>query len=643
MNERQRELLRVLLGRGQEFQLIDRLAVEFGCSEKTIRNDLKRIESVLQSYPDAKLVRKQGIGVYLSISGEERAQLFQTLFSSDGKTAEERVIQIAYQLLSRNKPITIKQLAATYYTNNTTIKQDLEKIADWINQFDLTLTSKQRVGSSITGSELHKRNALAHLSELVSPVSERNGVLDLFPAYEITTVQQLLQNLQIQNGMEFTSDGQESLLIHALIMIRRTRQGSPITLYRDRDETIGTFAYKLTEQFLAQVEQQFQVSFPVSEKVYYTWHLLSSVKQTKHDRLYPEADTNIQDLVQQLIGKLQQVTLTPFGQDPALTDGLLIHLHAVVHRLSHGFIIRNPLLSDIKKMYPYMFSMTVLALEEMAPDYDLDIPEDEAAYLVLHFQASMERLEKQSEMKKRVLIVCHMGVGMSRLLQAKIEQQYDGIHVLDCTGQMEVTSFLSQNQVDFIISTVVLKSIRVPYVVVSPLLEAKDKARLNQFFRSLESNADTRKIDASSLLPLLDKQCIFLHVQLEHRYEVVEMLADALKNEEKVSKKFAHNALLRERASATAIGGGIAIPHARPDTVKQSAIAVAIMEKPLEWGNEMVSVVFLLAIAENEQAVTREVMQYISSVSGDPGLVHKLEQASKASDIPSILSSEENE
>src|SRR5699024_4282106 len=119
--------------------------------------------------------------------------------------------------------------------------------------------------------------------------------------------------------------------------------------------------------------------------------------------------------------------------------------------------------------------------------FHLDIPEDEAAYLVLHFQASIERLEKQREMKKRVLIVCHMGVGMSRLLQAKIEQQYAGIDILDCIGQMELQAYLSQHEVDFIISTVSVDHVSIPSIVVSPLLEANDKARLNQFFQTLES------------------------------------------------------------------------------------------------------------------------------------------------------------
>lgn len=639
MNERQKKLLRVLLGNRDQFQSVGQLATALGCSEKTIRNDLKLIESILQSYPEARLVRKQGMGIYLAIAETERAQLFQTLFETDSKTAEKRVIEIAYQLLIRNKPSTLKQLAATHYTNSVIIKQDLDDIADWLKRFNLSIVSKQRIGSGISGAELDKRNALAHLSELVSPMMERNDVLDLFPSYEVKAVRRLLKGLQSKYQIDFTAGGLESMLIHALIMIRRTRQQSPIILGKDQEVTRSTSAYQMTAWLLAQMEGQFQISFSESEKIYYTWHLVSSIKQTAQNTELSESEAYRCEMVAQLNRKMQQLTMIPFENDHVLADGLFVHLHAVVHRIAYGLIIHNPLLSEIKNMYPYMFSMTVLALEDIRAQFKLDIPEDEAAYLVLHFQASIERLEKQQKLKKRILIVCHMGVGMSRLLQAKIEQQFTGIQVLDCIGKTEIEAFLTQHEVDFIISTVPLGSVFVPYVVVSPLLEARDKARLNQFLQSSESKQKTTKTN-STLLQLLDQQFIFLHVGLTHRYEVVEMMARALMEKGMVTAKFVHRALQRERSSATSIGGGIAIPHAHPETVKQSTIAVAVMERPLEWGNEKVSVVFLLAIANGEQKRTREVMQYISSISENPEMVHQLEQVEGSSEVLQIL--EEN-
>ncbi|MGY0692469.1 hypothetical protein ACW2QC_06690 [Virgibacillus sp. FSP13] len=133
-------------------------------------------------------------------------------------------------MLIRDKPITPKWLAEQHFTIKATIKKDLQKISEWMQEFELSLVSKQRIGSIVTGSELKKRNALAHLSELMSSVTERNYVLDLFPPYEITTVRKVLKDLQTQYGVIFIAGGFESMLIHTFIMIRRTRQQSRVVI-----------------------------------------------------------------------------------------------------------------------------------------------------------------------------------------------------------------------------------------------------------------------------------------------------------------------------------------------------------------------------------------------------------------------------
>src|SRR5699024_768946 len=216
--------------------------------------------------------------------------------------------------------------------------------------------------------------------------------------------------------------------------------------------------------------------FPKHEQMYFTWHLMSSeTKSTQHVASQPTS-TLTDEIVEELVMRMQFLTMTGFKQDPDLMGGLSVHLHAVIHRISYGFVITNPLLDNIKKMYPYMFSMIVFALEDINAKFNMTIPEDEAAYLVLHFQASMERLQKKSNTTDQILIVCHMGVGMSRLLQVKLEQQYKGIQIMDCIGKMELPTFLKTHTPDLIVSTVELDHIDIPYVKISPLLEARDKA-----------------------------------------------------------------------------------------------------------------------------------------------------------------------
>src|SRR5699024_12814786 len=129
---------------------------------------------------------------------------------------------------------------------------------------------------------------------------------------------------------------------------------------------------------------------------------------------------NLETVVIELTDKLRELTLINFQEDTVLIDGLTIHMDSVVNRLTYGFPITNPLLSEIKKMYPYMFVMVLLAVKDLK-SFDIQMPEDEAAYLVLHFQASMERMQGTRTVKKQAVIVCHMCIGLLLLMQAKIE------------------------------------------------------------------------------------------------------------------------------------------------------------------------------------------------------------------------------
>jgi len=130
---------------------------------------------------------------------------------------------------------------------------------------------------------------------------------------------------------------------------------------------------------------------------------------------------------------------------------------------------------------------------------------------------------------------------------------------------------------------------------------------------------------------------VFFHLDKGHRYEVVEMLATTLVNKGYVRQEFIHSAVNRERKSATAIGGGVAIPHGNPSVVQRSAIAAAIMKEPIEWGDERVSLVFLLAISKENHRDVRAVIGKIASLSESPLVVHELTVAENYQDFLRII------
>ncbi|HLU23985.1 MAG TPA: BglG family transcription antiterminator [Bacillaceae bacterium] len=621
MNNRQRELLKLLLLK--EDLLIKQLSEELDCSEKTVRNDLDQLEEFLLDYPKADLIRKPGVGITLEISEEDRSTIFNSLLSCEPKSSEERVFEIAYVLLTSHKPIILQDLAHNYYVPKATIKKDMEIISEWLKDYHLELVSKPRLGTVLQGSELHKRNALAHLSQLIpTSDSEKNYVLDLFLPYEISTVRKSLEDMQEKFSFAFTDEAFTSLVVHALVMIKRTRQRATVFVQELEINKAREYKeYQYTVWLFTRLESAFGMTFPEEEHVYFTWHLISSKRM--EEGLQTVYDKNVTKIVNGLMEKMEVLTQFPFSDDSILLNGLEVHLYSVINRIKFGFPITNPLLVNIKKMYPYMFSMVILALEEINQAFDLEIPEDEAAYIVLHFQASIERLDRKKMEKKSALIVCHLGTGISRLLQAKIEQRYQEITIVACIGKSEVQDFLRKSQVDFIISTIPLKNLNNPQLVISPLFGKEDKEKLSQFVERLNEH-NQKGFDPYVLSTYLEEDSVFLQVELEHRYEIVEMLATHLYEKGYVSKEYIHSAVNRERKSSTAIGGGIAIPHGDPSMIKQSVVVTAVLKKPIKWGEELVSVVFLLAISKKNHQDIRKIMGTIAALSESPKLVFQL-------------------
>ncbi|WP_158234628.1 BglG family transcription antiterminator [Lentibacillus sediminis] len=634
MNNRQKELVRILLTGLNDFVHVQELADELDCSEKTVRNDLDKVETLLGEYPSAELERRRGMGVCLSINHEDRVKLFHRIYQDAAVSDDDRLLEMAYQLLVSDKPLTLASLAGEHFTNTTTVKNDLNRIARWLEGYHLELLSKQRLGHFVKGEELNKRNALANLSELIpSEPGERRRVLHLFQPSEINTVRKLLRDLQMRYPITFAEGEFESLQIHALIMIKRTRQRSSIFLGESDDGTnVKLESYHMAAWFLKQLEDTLGMSFPEDEYVYFTWHLESC--RTTHGG---NGNGFVAEVVRQMTAQLQRMTLIKFQDDNVLKEGLETHLASAIHRVRHGLTIRNPMLTDIKKKYAYMFSMVILAVEKMNEAYELDIPEDEAAYLVLHFQASIERMEKEKAPVKKGVIVCDLGVGMSHLLQAKLEQSYRGMDILASISKHEIPGFLEKHETDVIISTADIDSSEIPAIVVSPLLEPDDTRRLDQFLQARDQQ-DTSEVEAlAAIKPFLNPDFIYPGMNLEHRFEIVEMLANDLVNHGFADQKFVHSAMLRERASATVIGGGVAIPHADPYAVRKSVVSLAVLKKPIQWGDEMVSVVFLLAIAKEDQTMTKSLMQTIAGISRNPVLVERLSEAESAADILTVF------
>lgn len=645
MNTRQKEILRILLTRTDQHFLVDELAEKISCSEKTIRNDFKKIEEYLSQHSNASLIRKPGLGVYLNIENDEKSQLYNQLHLTEQPSLyiseEERTLQIAYLLLMNSKAVTARDLASQYYVNRAVIKKDLDIIKKWLVKYDLNLVSKQKIGLSIEGSEKNKRRALSKLSELINNQQmTMDFIKSQFSPHEIDSVKRELKEFQQKYSLFFTDESLESLLLHTLLMIKRVKLNQPISIFDEEKKLIRNKPeYSWTVDFLKRLEAFFALRFPEAEVLYLTLHILGGkFRYRENDRHLSSMDIVennpfLLELVQSLTKRMAELHSIDFEFDQVLVDGLKVHLYTTLNRLHYGLAVSNPMLHEIKNMYPYMFNMVIAALEEVNDQLPFTIPEEEAAYLTLHFQAAVERYEKDRGSRKKAVIICHMGIGMSQLLRTKIEKNVRLIEIKDCISKEDLKAYLEHNDVDFIITTVELPAMDIPSIVVSPLLEATEEKKLKAFIKQLDYVLPKRK-KQSVFIKYTTPFLVFLQQEPENHYQLIEEMASVLHKKGYVEEEFVQNAVLREKTSSTTIGAGIAIPHGHPKFIKQSAVAIATLKKPIEWGAEKVSLVFMMALNNENKDEIKQLFRELSYLCEQPGRINAIV---KETDVMSLM------
>ncbi|KSU60304.1 hypothetical protein AS034_15785 [[Bacillus] enclensis] len=628
MNDRQQEMVGILLRHSNRFLLVKDITEELHCSEKTVRNDLKVIEAELKRYSSAALVRKPGLGVCLEVDENDKSWIYRDFYISGIKENRmeegDRLIEMAFELLMNPSAVTVGELAAKFYVSKSVIKKDLDLLGNWLGSFDLTMETKQRIGLTLEGTERDKRSALSRLHELVNSNMPGNDfIINQFSPHEVTSITAWMRDLQKKYALSFTDDSFDRIVIHTLLMLKRTKLQQFIAMPEEEIAFLKRHKeYRWAVELLKRMEQAFSIRFPDSERAYLTLHFLGGKFLQRNSVESNDSDELLSKVITAMVTSLSRTHEVDFKKDEELLEGLRVHLHSTLNRLKHGLPVSNVMLQEIKKMYPYLFDQILFAIDEMNQTLPLEIPEEEAAYLTLHFQASLERLKNKHLAVKKAVIVCHMGIGMSQLLRTKVERKFQTVQVEDCIAHSELQAFLKRDEVDFIISTISLEAVEKPHIVVSPLFGKGDEERLAEMISQLGKTP--RSSENSMILSYTDPFLVFPNLQETNKYEIIKKLSLDLFKKGYVEKEYTESAMIRERMAATTVGSGIAIPHGNPKYIRQSVIAIATLPEPVEWGAEKASLVFLLAVRDDKQEKVKQLFREISLLSEDPDRIQAL-------------------
>ena len=150
------------------------------------------------------------------------------------------------------------------------------------------------------------------------------------------------------------------------------------------------------------------------------------------------------------------------------------------------------------------------------------------------------------------------------------------------------------------------------------------------------------------LTQILHPNCVKVPIESTDKEEVITELVDLLAaNGLFTNRDVALEAVLtRERTQSTGTGSGIAIPHGKCSAVKELVMAIGIAHDPIEFGSidgKPVTIIILLVSPANQTGPHIQALARISRLMLNEEFKTKLEKATSAEEVYSLLSNEENQ
>lgn len=601
---RKSEIVKLILS-ADDFISVETISKSMNISDKTIRNELNDLEVYIIKNK-CQLVRKPGIGVFIEGTLKHKQALvheLQVVDRSEVSSVEARQQNLLLQLLTHNKPLLIKELVLDYYVSRTTINKDIQTLNQQLEEFGLVIEYQKGEGLLVVGEEANKRQAIAKHQALeaskhivVHKLSDHED--DFMSHFEkllnvnFNEIEKIVKAAEGDLGFSFSSEARINLVIHIAIAINRTMQGNDIAL---TDALIAELKnqkeYDIAYQTAKRIEKEFKVSLSQTEIYYILLHFLGA-KRIKElnvgDMKLSTEQSKLEDLILLFIKRVQLDMNIFLEADTQLFNSLMLHLKPTINRLMYGLSLDNPLYEEIRFSYPSIYEAVENNIHLFVDTFEILMPENEIAYLVLHFAAAQERNSKPIN----TLVMCASGLGTSQLIVAKLKRAFSNLNIVDVVASFEKDNYLDAD-LDLIVSTIPISS-PIKTVVISPLLPETD---MNVIRQIVEGDYKLEIVDYA-----FNQQNVFVNKHFQDKDEALAFLAKQAGALGWAKANYLEGLYYRESLGESVVQPYVAIPHADFNTINTSNLMIVFLDEPLDWLDNFKVKVIINVLAKKSDA-----------------------------------------
>ena len=641
MNARQIFLLEFLL-KQHEYLSANQLAEKYGVSTKTVYQDIDKLNDFFDKGElKSRIVKVPRKGIKLS-ANEERKKLHSLLLENKHESGvqdyspEYRESELIKRLFINQEELDIYDFAEEMYVTESTVHRDIDKLEKNLGQFNLKIRIKHDQ-LFVDGDEWNIRKALQSYVIQAQSLGREENLERFFSEKDIEICKEAISRLSQKYHHQFSEEYSCLLLVECLVFKKRTEHNNCLTertsnLINDLNHLeVYFFSGELLESVINKSFSEIS-PYEIEAMAYSLLAYGFSIQSADYIQ-------NIEHQVNELIIKVSNLLSLDLSKDNHLKLMLSNHISKMIFRLRNQIYITNPALEEIKKQYSSLFNVIWIAIRGLSKYYEINISNEELAFIVIHFQLAIEKIVKPLN----IVVICQNGIATSELIMSKLHKIFDSDAKITNINAREL-DFYDLSNIDLIISTIALPEVKVPVIEVSPILTKDEIESIRSFYSEhmtdnytlMRTSLDGRKFNLESLQTLIKKPSL-IRETVKSKKECIEKMIRECDATNRRIKEFKESILERETLGSTSVYTGVALPHCDPRFVEQSELIVMTLDKPINWGKNNVKLIILIAVAENDIPIFKDSLIALYSVIKNQELMNELVQLENGDEIKNRL------
>ena len=443
---------------------------------------------VFYGYLTSKITKKVKNSIYLD-TNQDFKNLFEILEKINKLSIEDRINILKLILFFDEKGLNITKICEELEISRTTIKKDLKLMSEEFKIQGIELVYKNANGYRLNGNFreiLIKKIDL--LEQIFDSLNNKNfskviktQVFRYFFKYikqkNIENAKKFIVEIEKVMFLNINEESYNKIFSYVLLLLNFEKSHENETDLIAKKFLIHTEEYQKIEKILQKILNKNKIK---SEMLIEITDLIMGININSLKNNSFKGWINEELIIKKMISKVSKIVKTDLTRDEILYNGLLYHIKPAMYRIKNNIQITNSVFQELILEKDPILEVVNKAVEEIEGLFEVKFPEDEIALMGFHIKASIER--NTSEKTKKVILICGLGYGSSKVLEQSLKENYD-LDIVDVLPYYLIkTSMPNYANIDLILSTIDLEeNYDIPVIKINPLLKEQDFILLSKY------------------------------------------------------------------------------------------------------------------------------------------------------------------